>query len=112
MLICLTIINKLECRLCRKKEWYSNLVSKEDNDVPMPHLVILGDTYYLKIDDTKVETGTESLKAFDILFKSFFVFDLKYDKHLSKFFNFFEVFVYKTTKVAKSNVEAFYVSLK
>lgn len=39
------------------------------------------------------------MDAFDKLYKTFYVFNLKYEKRLNRFFNFFDVFIFQTPSV-------------
>lgn len=44
-------------------------------------------------------------KAFDVVFKSYFVFDVSYPKGLETFFKFLEMEVYKITSKKTSNAK-------
>lgn len=68
-----------------------------------PFLIATGDTrqhinqYFICIDNKILaeENIKHVCQAFDILFKSFFVFNVNYDSALECFFNFVQVFFYK-----------------
>lgn len=52
------------------------------------------------IDGSQFFIGENSYESgFDILFKLFYVLNIKYDKSLARFYNFFDFFIYKTPGV-------------
>ena len=51
--------------------------------------------YYAVVDNKVITLGNNLIPAFDILYKRHHVFNIKYDVSLSKFYNFFDVFIYK-----------------
>src|SRR5579883_2371698 len=59
---------------------------------PQPMLASYVDTnqWYLRLDDQFVELSIESyvVSAFDLLFKSFFVFDVSYPSQAENFYEF------------------------
>jgi len=67
-----------------------------------PRLIAVGSCravvtqYFLSVDNELILLQTQSfLEAFDILFKSHFVFDTHYDSNLVSFYRFFEQYFYK-----------------
>lgn len=72
-----------------------NLVSK---DVGTPHLVCASsgnqEQWYLVIDGHTILLGNDFMYSFDILFKSFFVFNLQYPNELLLMYNFFDSIIY------------------
>lgn len=50
----------------------------------------------LIVDNNTIILGQVTFhRAFEILFKTFYIFNLKYEKAFAKLFQFFEYFVYK-----------------
>ena len=95
-----------------------NLINNKDSG--SPHLVTAGDknspdcAWYLVIDGSAIPVGNNFLKAFDLLFKSFFVFNLHYPPDLTPTFSFFESLVYKMSTATSSlpSVQVLAVSLQ
>lgn len=51
--------------------------------------------WYIFVDKTSIELGDiDAEKAFQILFQTYYVFNLEYSKHLIRFFNFIEAFYF------------------
>lgn len=76
-----------------------------------PYLLVQSDNlfdkglFYIIIDQKPLPIGRISYKkAFDTLYKTFYVFNIQYDHRLDRFFNFIDVFLYKTPKVNPTGV--------
>lgn len=83
------------------------------NTTPEPHLVQIGNTFYLLVDSEFAILSDSFLSSFDILFKSFFIFNIKFPKGLTKFYQFLESFIYKSqTTATGSTLEKLYSNLK
>lgn len=82
-----------------------------------PYLVCVGDAtnggdFFVIINKKMVAVGTSFLRAFDVLFKSHFVFNVHYAPQLNLFYNFFESFIYAINETKpKVSVAALEVSL-
>ena len=50
---------------------------------------------YAVVDGEMIPVGTDFVHAFDVLYKIHHVYNLKYEAALSKFYNFFDAFIYK-----------------
>jgi hypothetical protein len=74
----------------------------KNNKIVQPFLIHIGESFYLVVDKTAIHLPNKFDKAFDIFFKSFFVFNVRYPLLLTNFFNFLEVFIYKIKKRASS----------
>lgn len=62
--------------------------------------------FFLVLDKEYVDLGKCFLKAFDILYKSYKVFNVDYPKNLALFYSFVDTMIYKiNTGVVRSNVE-------
>lgn len=66
-----------------------------NKNVTQPYLCLSGSieeggTYFLVLDQKAILVGEHITIAFETLFKTFYVFNLEYDKSLIKFYNFFE----------------------
>lgn len=76
-----------------------------------PHLVIYGDKLHIAkilvvIDGFPISFETADFKkGFDVLFKSYFVFDVTYPRGLETFFKFLEIEVYKISSKKTSNTK-------
>lgn len=66
-------------------------------------------TFFLVVDQTAIPVSSDSCRAFNCLFSSFFVFGVEYPQYLEKFFNFFEQYVFgifpSKGKINSSNQE-------
>lgn len=84
-----------------------------ENKTPEPHLIQIGSTFFLLIESEFCMLTDSFYTAFDVLFKSYFIFNLKFPKENSKFFQFFESFIFKTQLSATSStLEKFYSNLR
>lgn len=80
-----------------------------ENTTPDPHLIKIGSTFYILIESEYAMLTDSFMESFDILFKSYYIFNLKFPKGTTKFFQFFENFVYKIQLLATgSTLEKFY----
>ena len=69
--------------------------------------------YFVKLDSKFLPCGDSFLKATDILYKCYYVFNVEYAAELKRFFNYMDVFVYKMDSVAAlSAVESLDIYLK
>ena len=51
--------------------------------------------FFLCLDTTPVAAGSSVVQAFDVLFKSFFVFGVHYPEILSSFYEFVAAYIYE-----------------
>lgn len=59
-------------------------------DIKQPLLIRSIDNYYIKLDSDVIPAGNALLEAFELLFMSFYTFDVHYPAELKVFFTFFE----------------------
>ena len=72
-----------------------------------PFLLVLmhGDDakeHFLIVDSTSIPVGSDSLDAFDKLFKSFYIFNVDFPAcYLESFYNFFDGIIYEISTQVK-----------
>jgi hypothetical protein len=69
------------------------------NPQRQPYIVAVGGVndvqqYYVVVDNSFVAVNT-LLRAFEVLYKCYWIFDLDYLNELGTFFNFFDLYIYK-----------------
>jgi hypothetical protein len=69
-----------------------------------PHIICAGTPadlgpFFVVLDHRLLSVGPEPLRAIDLLVKCHYVFDVKYCEALQNFFNFLDVFLYRTPNV-------------
>jgi hypothetical protein len=60
--------------------------------------------YHLIVDKHAVAIGTDILRAVELLYKMYYIFNLKYPAKLKSFFLFFDLYIFKL-KTAKPTVQ-------
>jgi hypothetical protein len=63
----------------------------KNNKIFQTFMIHIGETFHLVVDKTAIHLPDKFENAFDVFFKSIFVFNVKYPLLLSNFFNFLEV---------------------
>ena len=64
--------------------------------------------HFLIVDNTSIPVGSDSLDAFDKLYKAFYVFHVDYPPCLESFYNFFDGVIYEISTQIKPPVRAKY----
>lgn len=54
---------------------------------------------YIIVDDYFFECTDDFISAFDVLYKVHYVFNLKFDQSVAKFYNFFDCYIYKIKNI-------------
>lgn len=92
--------------------WQENFTVPKEELFVYPKLLGCGEVrdeqlqYFLILDKEYIDVGKCFLKAFDILYKSYYVFNVEYPKTLDIFYNFMDHIIYKVnTGAARSSVE-------
>lgn len=72
-----------------------------------------GGTYFIIADKFSIAVGNCPVKAFDRLFKSFYVFNVEYPSATSRFYNFIETRIFSLNLKSKNlaAMESFDASL-
>ncbi len=86
----------------------------KDGNFTQPFLVGLGnpknpEEYFVYLDHSAVPAGTDATMAFDLLYKSFDVFNVDYPMY--QFYTFFSTVVYGATKEISPQVRSFNIML-
>ncbi|XP_035233363.1 uncharacterized protein LOC118205178 isoform X2 [Stegodyphus dumicola] len=71
-----------------------DMESLEPGQNKQPILVCISNSFYIKADNKLIACPNHAMKAFDILFKSHFVFSVQYAHVLTNFYNFMGSFLY------------------
>ncbi|XP_035233364.1 uncharacterized protein LOC118205178 isoform X3 [Stegodyphus dumicola] len=78
----------------RGKKGIEDMESLEPGQNKQPILVCISNSFYIKADNKLIACPNHAMKAFDILFKSHFVFSVQYAHVLTNFYNFMGSFLY------------------
>jgi hypothetical protein len=79
----------------------------QNNKWAQPYILCVTETptshgdgaYHMVVDRQTMEVGHNVLRAVETLYKSYFVFNLKYPVKLKPFFNFLDAYVFKYKNV-------------
>jgi hypothetical protein len=71
----------------------------------------VGKNFYVVCEERTIECGIDCQKCFEVLFKIFYVLNLKFSDRLIGFFNFFQNFVFQVDCRLYTRVEAFFKHL-
>lgn len=77
------------------------VAGQEENSI-----FVVADGLFLNIPD-----NADLITAFDLLYKSFYTFNVKYPKNLQNFYNFFDYYIFKMNVKAYSTVSSLHINI-